>query len=48
MLLNINDANIRETLFSFIQYFNKHCDGDFIDIENERYYVNVNTDHISI
>lgn len=46
--LNIEISDVRYTLFDLIKFLYKDFDGDFITIENEMYYVNVNTDYISI
>lgn len=47
-MLNVNIPEVRDTLFSLIAHLGKDADGDFIDIENERYYVNVLSDFVSV
>lgn len=46
--IDINIPEARYTLFDLLKFLNKDFDGDFIDIDGVRYYVNINTDYISI
>ncbi len=46
--LDLNNENVRLTLFGLIPMLNKDIDGDVIEIEGTMYYVNLKSNIISI
>lgn len=46
--INVNIPEAKHALFDLIRFLNKDFDGDFITIDGIMYYVNMNTNYVSI